>query len=68
MLVEAAKNGGASDTASLVKGMTGMTFTGVGGTFTMDENGDPEKSVAINTFEAGKVKWLMTLSPEGTKE
>ena len=68
MLVEAAKNSGASDTASLVKGMTGMTFTGVGGTFTMDENGDPEKSVAINTFEGGKVKWLMTLSPEGTKE
>ncbi|MEY8352764.1 ABC transporter substrate-binding protein [Lachnospiraceae bacterium 54-53] len=68
MMVEAAKNGGASDTASLVKGMTGMTFTGVGGTFTLDENGDPEKSVAINTFEDGKVKWLMTLSPEGTKK
>ncbi len=68
MLVDAAKNGGATDTASLVKGMTGMTFTGVGGTFTMDGNGDPEKSVAINTFEAGKVKWLMTLSPEGTKK
>lgn len=67
MLVEAAKNGGAADTASLVKGMTGMTFTGVGGTFTLDENGDPEKSVAINTYESGKVKWLMTLSPEGTK-
>ncbi len=68
MLVEAAKNSGASDTVSLVNGMTGMTFIGVGGTFTMDENGDPEKSVAINTFEGGKVKWLMTLSPEGTKE
>ena len=67
MLVEAAKNGGAADTASLIKGMTGMTFTGVGGTFTLDENGDPEKSVAINTYESGKVKWLMTLSPEGTK-
>jgi branched-chain amino acid transport system substrate-binding protein len=68
MLMEAAKTSGASDTVSLVNGMTGMTFTGVGGTFTMDENGDPEKSVAINTFEGGKVKWLMTLSPEGTKE
>lgn len=68
MIVEAAKNGGAADTASLVKGMTGMTFTGVGGTFTLDENGDPEKSVAINTYEGGKVKWLMTLSPEGTKK
>ena len=68
MLAEAAKNGGASDTSSLVKGMTGMTFTGVGGTFTLDKNGDPEKSVAINTFDNGKVKWLMTLSPEGTKK
>lgn len=68
MLAEAAKNGGGCDTASLVKGMTGMTFTGVGGTFTLDGNGDPEKSVAINTYEDGNVKWLMTLSPEGTKE
>ncbi len=68
MLAESAKNGGAADTASLVKGMTGMTFTGVGGTFTLDANGDPEKSVAINTYDSGKVKWLMTLSPEGTKK
>ena len=42
---------------------SGMTFTGVGGTFTMDANGDPEKSVVINTYEAGKVKWLKTLNP-----
>lgn len=65
MLVEAAKNGGGSDTASLVKGMTGLTFTGVGGTFTLDSNGDPAKSVVINTYENGKVKWFKTLSPEG---
>lgn len=65
MLVEAAKLGGGSDTASLVSGMNGMTFTGVGGTFTLDENGDPEKSVAINTYEGGQVKWFKTLSPEG---
>lgn len=64
MLVQAAENGGGTDTASLVKGMTGMTFTGVGGTFTMDENGDPEKSVAINTYENGAVKWFKTLSPD----
>lgn len=68
MLAEAAKNGGGTDTESLIKGMTGMTFTGVGGTFTLDENGDPEKSVAINTYDNGTVKWLMTLSPEGAKE
>jgi branched-chain amino acid transport system substrate-binding protein len=63
MLVEAAKNGGGTDTASLVKGMTGMTFTGVGGTFTMDENRNAVKSVVINTYDTGKVKWLKTLEP-----
>ena len=68
MLEQAAENAGGTDTASLVEGMTGMTFTGVGGTFTLDENGDPEKSVAINTYEDGKVKWLLTLSPEGEQE
>lgn len=68
MMEEAAKAGGGSDTASLIKGMTGLTFTGVGGTFTLDENGDPEKSVAINTYEDGTVKWMMTLSPTGSKE
>lgn len=68
MLAEAAKNGGSTDTESLVTGMTGMTFTGVGGTFSLDENGDAIKSVVINTYDQGKVKWLMTLSPEGTKQ
>lgn len=64
MLVQAAENGGGSDTASLVKGMTGMTFTGVGGTFTLDDNGDPEKCCVINTYENGTVKWFKTLSPD----
>ncbi|MDD2972157.1 MAG: ABC transporter substrate-binding protein [Lachnospiraceae bacterium] len=63
MLVEAAKNGGGTDTASLVSGMTGMTFTGVGGTFTMDENGDPEKAIVVNTYDNGQIKWLETLQP-----
>ncbi len=63
MLVKAAENGGGTDTASLVKGMTGMTFTGVGGTFTMDADRNAVKSVVINTYDAGKVKWLKTLEP-----
>jgi branched-chain amino acid transport system substrate-binding protein len=55
MLAQAAKDGGGTDTASLVKGMTGMKFTGVGGTFTIDENRNAVKSVVINTYENGKV-------------
>ena len=65
MIYQAAQNGGGTDTASLVEGMTGMTFTGVGGTFTLDENGDPEKQIVFNTFVDGEVQWFETLGPDG---
>ena len=67
MLVQAAENGGGTDTASLVEGMTGMEFTGVGGNITLDEYGNAIKSVVVNHFVDGEVKWLETLSPEGEK-
>ena len=65
MLVEAAENGGGSDTASLVAGMKGMSFTGVGGDITLDENGDAIKSIVFNTYVDGQVKWSETLDAEG---
>lgn len=65
MLLQAAENGGGTDTASLVKGMTGMEFTGVGGKIKLDENGDAIKSIAFNTFVDGKVKWSETLDSDG---
>lgn len=63
MLKKAADDTGATDTASLVKGMTGMKFTGVGGTFTLDADRNAVKSVVINTYDNGKVKWLKTIAP-----
>lgn len=68
MLADAAELGGGSDTESLIEGMMGMTFTGVGGTYTLDENGDPEKCCVINTYEDGTIKWYTTLYPEGEEE
>ena len=65
MLLQAAENGGGTDTASLVKGMTGMEFTGVGGKIKLDENGGAIKSIAFNTFVDGKVKWSETLDSDG---
>ena len=65
MLEQAAVDGGGSDTASLVKGMTGMQFSGVGGNIYLDENGDAIKPVVVNTYEDGKIKWLETIQPEG---
>lgn len=64
MLEQAAVDGGGSDTASLVKGMTGMHFSGVAGDIYLDENGDAIKPVVVNTYEDGKIKWLETLAPE----
>ena len=65
MLVEAAKNSGGSDTASLIAGMKGMSFTGVGGDITLDENGDAIKSIVFNTYVDGQVKWSETLDANG---
>ena len=65
MLVQAAENAGGTDTASLVKGMTGMSFTGVNGDITLDENGDAIKSIAVNTYVDGEVKWAETLGSDG---
>ncbi|MGM9549727.1 MAG: ABC transporter substrate-binding protein, partial [Faecousia sp.] len=65
MLVEAAKNGGGTDTASLIAGMKGMSFTGVGGDIKLDENGDAIKSIVFNTYVDGEVKWSETLDADG---
>ena len=65
MLVQAAENGGGTDTASLVEGMKGMSFSGVGGNITLDENGDAIKSIVFNTYVDGQVKWAETLDADG---
>ena len=65
MLVEAAENGGGTDTASLIAGMKGMAFSGVGGDITLDENGDAIKSIVFNTYVGGEVKWSETLDADG---
>lgn len=63
MLLDAAKKADATDTESLVKAMTNMEFSGVTGTFTLNDTGDPEKNVVVNTYVDGKVKWVTTLEP-----
>ena len=64
MIKAAADKAGATDSASLVSGMTHLEFSGVTGTFTLYDNGDPEKNIAINTFKDGVISWVTTLTPE----
>lgn len=65
MVYQAATEAGGTDTESIKAGLTGMTFEGVTGTFTLNEIGDPEKNVVINEFKEGAVSWLLTLDADG---
>ena len=64
MVYEAAQKGGGTDTESIKTGMTNLEFSGVTGSFTLNDTGDPVKDVVVNTFEDGACKWYMTISPE----
>ena len=48
----------------MIEAMTGMTFEGVGGKFTLDEDNTPRKSVAIIEIVDGEFVYNSTLSPE----
>lgn len=64
MLVQAMEDAGSADTAAMIEAMTGMTFEGVGGKFTLDEDNTPRKSVAIIEIVDGEFVYNSTLSPE----
>lgn len=65
MIYNAANKGGGTDTESILKGMTNLEFSGVTGSFTLNDTGDPEKNVVINEFKDGECKWLLTLDASG---
>ena len=59
--IEASKTGA---TADVIKSMTGMSFTGVTGSFTLDENGDPKKPITFVEFKDGVPTWRANVQPE----
>ncbi|MHB1314141.1 MAG: ABC transporter substrate-binding protein [Christensenellales bacterium] len=61
MLKQAIEKAGSDDTAAIVKAMTGMSFDGVTGAFTLDANNTPTKSCAIIEFVNGAMKWKATV-------
>lgn len=65
MLKQAIDEAGVADTAKITEKLTGMTFSGVTGTFTLDENRNPEKNIVFNTYKDGKVSWVETMTPDG---
>jgi branched-chain amino acid transport system substrate-binding protein len=61
MLAQAIKEGGKTDSATMAKALSAIKFSGVTGTFTLDENGDPKKGAAIIEIKNGKMKWMTTV-------
>lgn len=61
MLADAVEAAGNDKTADIVKAMAGMSFTGVTGSFTLDETGTPAKSVAIIEYKDGQALWSATV-------
>jgi branched-chain amino acid transport system substrate-binding protein len=53
MLAQAINAAGTDDTAAIVAAMTGMSFSGVTGSFTLDETGTPIKQCAVLTYKDG---------------
>ena len=53
MLAQAINAAGTDDTAAIIKAMTGMSFEGVTGSFTLDETGTPIKQCAVLQYKDG---------------
>ncbi len=61
MLKHSIEKAGSADRTAIRDAMSGMSFSGVTGSFTLDVSGTPEKSVAIIEFKDGAAVWNSTL-------
>lgn len=61
MLAQAIEAAGTDDTAAIVKAMTGMSYTGVTGSFTLDETNSPVKPCAILEYKDGVATYYKTI-------
>ncbi len=61
MLKDAIETAGTDDTAAIIKAMTGMSFSGVTGTFTLDASGTPEKAAPVIEYVDGVAKFYASI-------
>ena len=64
MVAQAIETAGSADTQEIVKAMTGMSYEGVTGSFTLDENGDPKKPITFVEFVDGVPTWKSNVAAE----
>lgn len=61
MLKQSIEKAGSTDRAAIRDAMSGMSFNGVTGSFTLDKAGTPDKSIAIIEFKDGKAVFNSTI-------
>lgn len=64
MVAKAIEDAGSAETEDIVKAMTGMSYEGVTGSFTLDENGDPKKPITFVEFVDGVPTWKSNVAAE----
>lgn len=64
MLKQAIETAGSTDRSAIRDAMSGMSFSGVTGSFTLDETGTPEKSVTIIEYVDGQPTFYKVLDAE----
>ena len=64
MVAQAIETAGSAETEDIVAAMTGMSFEGVTGSFTLDENGDPKKPITFVEFIDGVPTWKANVAAE----
>ena len=65
LLIDAIARAGATDGTKLRDALAATTdFQGVSGVITMNEDGNPTKSVVINKVEGGKFVYVTTINPQ----
>jgi branched-chain amino acid transport system substrate-binding protein len=61
MLKKAIETAGTDDTAAIITAMTGMSFEGVTGSFTLDESGTPAKAAPVIELIDGTAKFYKNI-------
>ena len=61
MLAQAINEANTDDTDKIIEAMSKLKFSGVTGSFTLDENGDPLKGAPIIEISEGKMRWFTTI-------
>ncbi len=66
MMKAAIEKAGSADREAIHAAMTGMTFTGVSGTFTLDASGSPIKDAVVLEYKDGQPAYNSTVKAAGS--